>query len=133
MPQIAAITVNDREATPVARTYNPAGTDKNGVPVWKTGDVGVPFGEAKLTMSTRQQGSKHKVRINLVVPTIVTETINGVDRNKLERSAYCAFEFTFADDSTKQERDNAIGMFANLLASSQTVPDGALVEAEGLW
>jgi hypothetical protein len=41
--------------------------------------------------------------------------------------------FRFDDTSSLQERQNAVGMFANALASSQTVVDSTLTKLEGIW
>lgn len=123
MPAITSITVNDRESTPVAHTYDPAGPSSNGTFEWQEFD-GVPMGNGKFTLSVRKNANGiFKCRMRLEHPVVVTETINGVDRLELERVATADTTFSFSDDSTLQERKNLVGVFANMLAESVTFID----------
>lgn len=93
----------------------------------------VPIGERSLVIRTRKSGSRYYVRVTLASPTLVTETVNGVAVPKVPRVAFIDATFRFDDTSTLQERKNAVGMFANALAASQTVVDGSLTNLEGIW
>lgn len=131
MPAFATITVDDRESTPVAHAFTPR-SDSNGVAEFRE-STGVPIGDSVLTISLRETSGKYRARIKMAMPTVVTETINGVDYPKVARTAYADLTVTFADSSTLQERKNLIGMFANTLAASQTVPNGVLTSLEEVY
>lgn len=132
MPNLTSIAVNDRESTPVTHTYEPQGIDSNGV-----GRLAVPasvkIGEEKLSLSIRQSGTKWKVRAVMTDPVLVTETINGVDRNEVERVGIANIEFTFDERSTTQERANLVGKLANLLGQSTGFPNDIFVDLESFW
>jgi len=132
MPALTSISVLDRESTPLAHVYVPSAPD---------GDVqqfrvssGVPFGAETLSISSRITATGiRKVQVRLVDPVIATETINGVDSSKLLRDARITVSLSFAAESTLQERENAVGKCANLLAESQTFMDAVLTDLEGMY
>lgn len=131
MAQAAAIVVNDRAATPVAHTFNPrAISSENAVFVENAVS---PVGERKLVVSRRISGKNHKVRLLLVNPTLVNETINGVTYPKASRTAYAELNLTFSEASTLQERQDTVGLIANAMAAAQTVLNGSLTNLEGIW
>lgn len=131
MSQAASITVNDRETTPVAHIFAP----RMIVPGQATfvESASVPIGEKSLIIRTRKNGSRYYTRVTLAVPVLVMETINGVQVPTVPRVALIDATFRFDDTSSLQERQNAVGMFANALASSQTVVDSTLTKLEGIW
>jgi len=132
MPAITSITVDDREDTPISHVYTPTAPDGS-VRKWIVSD-GVPMGDEKLSMSvTKTASNQHKVRIRMVDPIVVTETINAVDRYKVERAGFASLEFTFGNNSTTQERKNLVGKLANLLASSQTFVMDVCEDLEGMY
>lgn len=73
------------------------------------------------------------MRVMLTAPALVTETVNGVSVPTVPRLALIDATFRFDETSTEQERKDAVGMFANALASSQGVVMGTLVGLEGIW
>lgn len=130
MPTAATITVNDRETSPVAHNFLWDGPAP-GSTVWNFKEPGTaPIGDAYLALSSRKLGTKYKVRMLLSVPVVATQTINGVSSPLILRKGYADVTFTFEDTSTLQERKNLVGMFANSLASSQTVVDGVVTKLE---
>lgn len=131
MAQAATITVNDRETTPVAHNYAPRRMEPGLAMFVESGSV--PLGEKSLTLRWRKSGARYYQRIVLAVPTLVTETVNGVGVPTVPRTALIDCTFRFDDTSTDQERKNAVGMFANALAASQTVVNSTLVGLEGVW
>lgn len=131
MPQAAAITVNDRAATPVAHTFNPRSISGDQAIFVETASA--PVGERKIVVSSRKSGKNHKVRLLIVNPTLVNETINGVTYPKASRTAFADLTLTFSEESTLQERKDTVGFLANSLAASVTVLDGALTNLEGIW
>lgn len=133
MPAFTTITVNDREDTPVAHTFDPR-NEANGVYFLKESD-GTPIGDNVISVSTRQSGNKYKSRVRLTMPVVVDETINGVVVPKVIRTAYADLNFTFADTSTSQERKNVLGIISNLLRGTANVSlmDGILVDLNGAY
>lgn len=131
MAQAASIVVNDRESTPVAHTFAPRVIVPGAATFVEAASV--PIGEKSLVVRTRKSGARYFTRITLAVPVLVTETINGVSVPKVPRTAFIDANFRFDDTSTLQERKNAVGMFANALASGQAVIDGSLTNLEGIW
>jgi len=131
MPALTSIAVSDRESTPATHTFTPAHR-KNGVSTFKNRD-GVPIGDETLTISLRQSGQKYKARIVLSLPTVVTETINGVDSPSVARSNFATFETTFDASSTLQERQNTVGLMANLLLAAETEVDDVLTNLNDFY
>lgn len=132
MPELTTITVNDRETTPVAHTFIPSRSLPEGVSVFlRSGDS--PSGREKLTISLRSAEEKSKVRIVFAIPTVVDETINGIVRKSVLRTAYADLTLTYDNLSTLQERKNLVGMLANLLASSQTAVDGVVTQLDNFY
>lgn len=131
MPQAAAITVNDRAATPAAHTFSPRSI--GGDQAIFVEAASSPVGERKIVVSSRKSGKNHKVRLLIVNPTLVNETINGVTYPKAARTAFADLTLTFSEESTLQERKDTVGFIANSLAASVTVLDGALTNLEGIW
>lgn len=131
MAQATSITVNDRESTPVAHVFAPRQIAP-GTAVFVEGGT-VPIGERKLTIYNRNANGKYRVRIRLEAPTLVTETVNGVNVPKVPRTCYAEVNFTFDETSSLQERKNCVGMFANALAASQTMVDSTITGLEGIW
>lgn len=133
MPARTTITVEDREDTPVSFDYIPAGNGANGEAVFRSSD-GTLIGDKLITVSNRLNGGgKRVMRIRLVDPVIVTETINGVSRSVEERAAYATLDLKFDEDSTTQERKNLVGKLADLLDSDQTFMMKVLQDAEHIW
>lgn len=131
MAQAASITVNDRETTPVAHIFAPRAIQPGQATFVEPNSV--PVGERTLTIRNRKSGSRYYQRITLAVPTLVMETINGVQVPNVPRVAFIDCNFRFDDTSTLQERKNVVGMFANALAAGQTVVDSTLTGLEGIW
>lgn len=132
MPQLVAITLADRETTPVNHILSPRG---------KEGDVAVvaessatPLGETTLRLSIKRQPTgRAKIRLVLVVPVVQTETINGVSSPKVVRTAAAYLDVVFDETSTLQERKNLVGMLASSLGASQVLTDSVLTKLESIW
>jgi hypothetical protein len=131
MPSVSSITVNDRATTPVAHTFAPDKED-NGVWVFRE-STGVVKADPTITLRTRRLNGKIRTYLGFRIPVVQTETINGISAPKLVRTAYATLELTFDENSSLQERKDAVGMFANACASSQTMVDAVLTKAEGLY
>lgn len=131
MPQAASIAIADRESTPVTHTYAPRAIATGNAVFVRSNSV--PIGEETLTLRSRKSGKRYYQRVTLAIPALVTETINGVAVPTVPRVAFVDATFRFDDTSSLQERKNAVGLFANALAASQTVVDGVLTNLEGVW
>lgn len=116
MPSKTTLTINDRTDD---LAFNPDRTDQNGVTHFVHSD-GVPFGDKRLSFSSRTTGERIRLEARFAVPVVVTETINGVDRETLERSTYVKVNFDFDRRSNAIERNAAIGLLHSLLHAGQT-------------
>lgn len=134
MAAIASLSLDDREDTPVTHTFVPNGID-SGTASWKESDaLGNPIGDNTFSVSYRKTASGlHKVRTVLRIPAVVVETIDGVARQKVERVAYANLEFTFAGDSTEQERENILGILSDALAADQSVLNPLYTKLESIY
>lgn len=95
---------------------------------------GIPFGNATLSISNRQTaGGAYKVTMKLSIPVLVTETVDGVSRSAVERTARGEATFSFAPSSTTLERANAVAEFASALAQDQNLIWKTLVDLEGVY
>jgi len=113
----ANISLNDGAATPAAHTFVAVGVNGNGVAKWveKTTST-LPAGFFTLTSSLKipsKPGDAIRGQVKLIVPTVVTETINGVDYMKVARTALVSCDVVCAGDSTQQERKDLMQYFKN--------------------
>lgn len=118
MPQITTITVNDREATPVAHVFTSDKRDNNGTVV-AVRNTGVLSANEILSISARNGGKYRNVRFTLMVPIVQTETLNGISRPLEVRRGYAEVKFSFDRNSSLKERENLVGLTYNALAASQ--------------
>ena len=133
MPQLQSTVLTDRATpTPVNHTFIPRDIVGNVGTV--TESSGVPIGNSNLSVSLRKTPSgKFKGVVHLAVPVVQTETINGVARPIVVRTAHADCEFTFDQSSTEQERKDIIGMFQSGLDSSKTLINDMLVKLQGVY
>lgn len=132
MPQLQTVTLTDRTpGTPATIVFTPRDI------VQGVGTVvnasGVPVGEKKLTVTSRKAQSRYHGELRLTIPVVATETINGVSRPMVVRTAYVTIKTSFDEKSSTQERADAIGMTMSALAPGVTLVDGALVGLEGVY
>lgn len=122
MPQIANLVLTDRAATPVNRTFTPRNVERaKGTLVHSSG---VPVGESRLTIASNvTPAGKQKVTVNLTMPVVATETINGVSNPRVVRTNYASAEFSFDATSTEQERKDVVGMLQSVFDSSKWTND----------
>lgn len=133
MAAFTPITVADRKATPVGHTFTPV-DGINGPVVVLTEKTGTPAGDPSLTLSMiRNSNGRVKPSMKLKIPILVSETVNGVTRNRVERTAFAELNLNFDVNSTLQERRDLVGEMANLMAASQTVMNAFLTDLEGLY
>lgn len=131
MPALQNVVLTDRATTPIAHTFTPLGVkDDVGTVVESTG---VPIGENRFTISMVRRGGKLRGKAVLQVPVVQTETINGVARPTVVRTAYVEVHCTFDMMSTEAERNNAIGMMENALKPAAVLVNDSFVKAQGLY
>nr|APG77002.1 hypothetical protein [Beihai levi-like virus 23] len=131
MPARTILTIDDGASTPVAHTYKPSGSQP-GTAVLVESD-GVPVGDKVITIDPKlASNGDRKVKLGNYQPVTVSETINGVARETLERRSSSVTTFTFAKDSTVQERANVVAILRNLL-DDQAFVQKVLVDGEGIW
>jgi len=127
MPSFAPITLTDRDLT--AHVFSPRMEEANNVYRFAKDDPsGVILGETALRVSLKETPSSVKVRLKLERPTLVTETVNGVNRSIVERRSMADLTFTFARTSTSAERREMVGMISDALTAAQTDLDAMIVD-----
>lgn len=131
MAQLSAITLNDRETTPVGHIFTPNGiTNDVGELIRSTG---VPLANERMTLSCKRNGKKIRAKVVLTIPVVATETINGVSRPVVVRTSYAEATFTYDDTSTTQERKNLVGMLSAALAAAKPVVEPTIVDLEKVF
>lgn len=118
MPVMSTITINDREATPVAHAFEPQ-DENNGIATFaEYGDSDISANT--LTISTKRTSANVKVRMLLKMPVVATQVVGTVSIPSVVRTAYADMTFTFSRDSLEQERKNVAELARNILAASQS-------------
>lgn len=131
MPQLQQLVLTDRAATPVAHKFTPVDIQQNvGTVSERTGS---PVADPVYSISNRRSGDNYKVTIKMSVPVVQNETINGITRPIVVRSAYVQATFTFSKDSTEGERNNVVGMFADSFGTGKALVNDTLVKLEGVY
>jgi len=131
MPLLQTTVLADRETTPVNHTFVPRDVkDGRGVVVNSTG---VPIGDERLTVAMKEATSRYNGEVKLVLPVVQNETINGVVRPTVVRTAYVTMNFSFDKSSTLQERKNAVGLAAAALATNKPLINDAFINLESVW
>lgn len=133
MPQLQNLVLTDRAATPVAHTFAPSEISGGVAAVVESS--GVPLGNKRVTLSinrTKDNG-RYKPSLKFTFPVVQTETLNGVSRPVVVRTAYVDLTFTFDPASTTQERDDVMGQVYSSLATDQTLTRGLIVGLENVY
>lgn len=113
MPAIAALSINDGLASPVAHTFSPVST--TGVKAkWADRSPTIPAGYRTISHEMAEpNGSRtvNKVTMGYMVPTVAT--VNAVDTVVRYNSA--KVEFNLHPESTLQDRKDILAYVANSL------------------
>jgi len=120
MPAIAALTINDGAATPVARTFAVQGTTGQKA-TWLEKTAGVSIGYIKLTDEYREAKSSTGANSRLMgyeLPTVAT--VNGVTTRVRVSSAQV--RLNFAQDATDQEKKDLVAYVINHLSNATVRP-----------
>lgn len=132
MPQLQPLVLKDR-ATPTAVDHTFSPRDINAGVGAVVESTGVPVGDSRYTISLRQSNGRYRATIQLNVPVVVNETINGVSTPKVVRTAYADVTFTFDRTSTEAERNNLVGMLADSLAANKVLVNDTVVKLQGVY
>lgn len=133
MPAMANVVLTDRATTPVNHTFTPQG---------KEGEAGGRFVEAGASsigdktfkiVPRKTPTGRRKIDLDLSIPVLVTETINGVNSYTVARTSRASVTFDFPPDATVQEQKDIVGMMYTALATATTVPNAVLVGNENVW
>jgi len=131
MPQLQALTLTDRQTSPVAHTFQPESISQNVGSVVENKDV--PIGNPRYSLSLRQTSKAYKGTLKFAVPVVVTQTINGVNTPVVARTSYVNCEFEFDKTSSEQERNDVVGMFQSSLAPGAVLVNDMLVKLQGVY
>jgi len=113
MPQIAALTINDGLASPVAHTFSPV-TTTGAKAKWADRSPTIPAGYRTISHEMAEpNGSRtvNKITMGYMVPTVAT--VNAVDTVVRYNSA--KLEFNLHPESTLQDRKDILAYVANSL------------------
>ena len=131
MPQLQALSLTDRQATPVVHVFQPESINQNVGSVVENKDV--PIGNPRYSLSLRQTSKAYKGTLKFAVPIVVNQTINGVSTPVVARTSYVNCEFEFDKTSTEQERSDVVGMFQSSLAPGAVLVNDTLVKLQGVY
>jgi len=133
MPALQNLVLTDRTTpTPVNHTFTP--DSKNGDVATVREDNGVPFGSPRVTISKRVTANRrHKATLQFAFPKVISETINGQSVPKVARTINIDVTFTCDDQSTEQERKDAIGMLQSAFDPAKVLTNDVLVKLQGIY
>lgn len=138
MPSLQPVVLTDRQTTPVNFTLSPTGELQKigGSTIGRVAVADVSgnlMSEKVLTIGSRRTAGRLRSTLRLAVPVVVTETINGVAVPRVVRTAYINLDASFALDSTEQERNDVVGMFASALQNTKVLVHDTLVKGQSIW
>lgn len=116
MPAIAALTINDGLASPVAHTFSPVTTD-GALAKWADRSPAIPSGFRILSheiLPPNGNRTVHKLTIGVMNPTVAT--VNSVDT--VVRYSSAQVILNIHPDSSLQERKDLLAYVSNTLANA---------------
>jgi hypothetical protein len=132
MPALANVILTDRATTPVQHTFAPNGREADGGRYSKAGLAVI--GDYLLSVKPRKTPSgRRKIDIEITVPVLVAETINGVVSYSVTRASRAKVSLDLAPDSTVQERKDLMGFLESLCKASATQINDLVVNNEMIW
>lgn len=133
----ANVVLTDGEPTPVARTFNPRGTNVSSAK-WAYVPGGIAAGQQLLSMDFREptpQSAAHRITFKLAIPTLAeTAPSTSSGYSPLPKAAYTHFfegAFVCPIPGTEQERENLRVMVVDLL--QETIASLAIEKLEPVW
>lgn len=132
MPQLSNLVLTDRAAPPVNHTYTPRAITAGVAEVVESS--GVPIGDNRVAIELRKTANgRYKAVVRGTFPITQTQIINGVSTPVVVRSAYATVEFSFAGDSSLQERKDVVGLIYSALAPGATLVNDTVTKLEGIY
>lgn len=133
MPTLQNVVLADRASPVVNHTFTPV-SNEGGVAVVAESN-GTKIGEPRLYLTPKpgNQNKKYQVDTKLVVPVVATEVINGVLVPKVIRNAVYTGNWSFAPDSTEQERKDLVGMVESMYGPTKTLVNDTIVKLQGIY
>ena len=116
MPAIAALTINDGQAAPVAHTFSPQ-TNNGSRAVWNDRSPSIPAGYRQISHELADpSGSRtvHKVTLGFMCPVVAA--VDGSDTVVRYNSGQITLNVN--PQSTLQERKDLLAYMANTMANS---------------
>jgi hypothetical protein len=134
MPQIEALVLTDRDATPDDHTFNPRGID-SGVATYVESVTGVPIADRRITVSVTKPSSNGRVKVNVKVtlPVVQNVEVVGVTKPTIVRTNYADLTFNYDTTSSTRERDDLVAFVEGLLAWTDNPLSATIVDLEGLY
>lgn len=130
MTAIAALTINDGAATPVAHTFSPDNIDQNGVARWADRSGGIAIGMPTITESIKRPSAKgsrsYRVVTKVTVP--VLEQTSPSTATGIQPAPTKAFdlifngEFVLPERSTLAQRNDLLAYVKNFFANTAVIP-----------
>lgn len=132
MPTLAAISVDDAQATPVAHTFAPLSIDNAGVASFVDRTSGIPIGYATFDVSLRSPiaikpgqtsaGRSYKVTARVFVPTLEqtsASTSSGIQPAPIKAYDHVAnIQFILPERGTTLERKTLVAYVRNFLSNA---------------
>lgn len=139
MTAIAALTLNDGAATPVAHTFSPVNIDQVGVARWADRSGGIALGFPVISFSLRsptKTSRNYKLTAKVVTPVLeVTSPSTSTGIQPAPTKAYDIIfnvDATLPERSTLQQRKDAYAFLKNFLGNA-TVMQNAIEQFESVY
>jgi hypothetical protein len=125
MTAIAALTLNDGQATPAAHTFSPVNIDQAGVARWadRSGGIAIGFPVISHSLKAPSKGSRNYRQITKVVLPVLEQTsastATGIQPAPIK--AYDLIgtaEFVLPERSTQAQRKDIRAYLANVIANA---------------
>lgn len=81
----------------------------------------------------RRTDTRYKAQLQLVMPVVQNETVNGITTPKVVRTAYADVTFTFDQTSSDQERKDIVGMLQSSLEPGKVLVNDIVVNLQGVY
>lgn len=139
MTAIAAMTINDGQATPVAHTFAPVNIDQTGVAKWADRSGGIALGFPTITFSMRQPtkaSRNYRVTAKVALPVLEqtsASTATGIQPAPTKAYDLLAnLEFVLPERSTLAQRNDLIAYVKNFLSNAAVIPP-AMANFESIY
>jgi len=135
MPQFQTLTVAKRSAPAVPIVLKPLFKSADGTvfTVALPDASGVGLSELSMSISARRVNGKQKTTEKFTMPTVVTETINGVAVPRVVRTARCTLTWEFENTHTDAERNDFVGVVLTAHDPADILTNDTIVKGEGVY